>query len=181
MKKINLPTKLTILRILIVPVIIILLADPTPSRSFIAAIIFTAGGITDWLDGYLARTTGSITPLGKLLDPIADKILVISVLFPMVAVGHVPAWVATIMVSREVGVAGVRMMAASDNKIMAAGIAGKWKTGFELTAMVLLMLQWDWKIIHFQTAGMICLVIAIVFSLVSALDYFNTYYKSIKT
>jgi len=177
LRRINLPTRLTLFRIGVVPVIVVLLMSPTPFFSFLAALVFGAGAITDYLDGHLARTTGSVTAIGKLLDPIADKVLILSALIPMVALGRVPAWLATIMIAREFAVTGVRLMAASENKIIAADRLGKFKTGFEIAAMELLLLQWDLGIIHFQTAGMICLLIALVFSLASATNYFTKYFE----
>ena len=179
MRQINLPTRLTILRLLAVPLVLILLVDGGAVQSFLAAIVFIFAAATDWLDGHLARSTDSITPLGKLLDPMADKLLILAALIPLVALGHVPAWLATIMIGREFAVTGLRMVAASGGVIMAAGNMGKWKTGFELAAMVQLILQWNLGLFHFQTTGMICLLVALFFSLSAAYGYFAQYISSI--
>jgi len=179
MNHLTLPTKLTISRIVVVPILIILLINPTPLSCFIAALVFGAGAITDGLDGYLARATGTVTPLGKLLDPIADKILMISVLIPMVAAGRIPGWLAAIMLAREFSVTGVRMMAMVEKHVIPANWKGKYKMGFEIAAMEFILLQWDLEIIHFQTIGMLCLMIALFYSLWGAADYFRAYWKTI--
>jgi len=177
--KLNLPNKITLFRIFIVPLIIVFLIKPSPFFCFLAALLFGLAAATDWLDGHLARTTGQVTTLGKLLDPIADKILVLSALIPLVGLDRVPAWLATVMIGREIAVTGLRAMAASDRIIMPAGRAGKYKTGFEIAAIEFLLLNWDLKFIEFQTVGMICLLVAMVFSLVAAVDYFSSYWREI--
>ncbi len=177
MKNLNLPTKFTLSRILAVPLILILLTKESSFANILAALVFGAAAFTDYLDGYLARTTDTITPLGKLLDPIADKVLILSVLIPMIAIGHIPAWLGTLIISREFAVTGVRMMAATENHIIPANWKGKWKTGFEIAAMEFLILQWDIGIIHFQTIGTILIYIAVVFSLWGAYDYLEEYWN----
>ena len=178
MNKINLPNRITLFRIFVVPLIIVFLIKPSPFYSLMAAILFGLAAATDWLDGHLARTTGQVTTLGKLLDPIADKILILSALIPLVALGRVPAWLATILVGREIAVGGLRSMAAADGLIIPAGKSGKYKTGFEIAAMEFLMLNWDLKFLEFQTVGMICLLIALAFSLAGAVEYFYAYWRS---
>ena len=178
MTNINLPNKITLFRIFMVPLIIVFLIKPSPLSSLLAAIIFGIAAATDWLDGHLARTTGQVTTLGKLLDPIADKILILSALVPLVALERVPAWLATILIGREIAVGGLRSLAAADGLIIAAGKKGKYKTGFEIAAMEFLILDWDMKFIEFQTIGMVCLLIAMGFSLSAAVEYFLTYWRA---
>ncbi len=181
MNRLNLPNKLTLVRIFVVPIIIVFLINPLPLYSFLAAGVFSLAAITDWLDGHLARSTGQVTTLGKLLDPIADKILIMSVLVPLVGLGRVPAWLATIIIGRELAVSGVRMVAASEKLIIPAGTLGKYKTGFEIAAMEFLMLDWNFRFIDFQTIGMLCLFVALAFSLTSATNYFLLYWRSNET
>jgi CDP-diacylglycerol--glycerol-3-phosphate 3-phosphatidyltransferase len=178
MKTLNLPNKITLFRIFVVPLIIVFLIKPSPFYSLLAAILFGLAAATDWLDGHLARTTGQVTTLGKFLDPIADKILILSALVPLVALDRVPAWLATILIGREIAVGGLRAIAASDGLIIPAGKMGKYKTGFEIAAMEFLMLNWDLKFIEFQTVGIICLLIALVFSVSAAVDYFYIYWRA---
>ena len=178
MTNINLPNKITLFRIFIVPLIIVFLVKPSPLYSLVAAILFGIAAATDWLDGHLARTTGQVTTLGKLLDPIADKILILSALIPLVGLERVPAWLATILIGREIAVGGVRSLAAADGLVIAAGKWGKYKTGFEIAAMEFLILNWDLKFIEFQTIGMICLLVAMVFSISAAVEYFLVYWRN---
>jgi len=172
-----LPNKLTLFRIFVVPIIIVFLIKPSPLYTFLAAVVFSVAAITDWLDGHLARSTGQVTTLGKLLDPIADKILIVSVLVPLVGLERVPAWLATVIIGRELAVSGIRAMAASEKLIIPAGKLGKYKTGFEIAAMEFLLLNWDFKFIDFQTIGMLCLFTALAFSLTSATNYFLIYWR----
>ncbi|MBI5178709.1 MAG: CDP-diacylglycerol--glycerol-3-phosphate 3-phosphatidyltransferase [Nitrospinae bacterium] len=174
----NLPNKLTLFRIFVVPLIIVFLIKPSPLYSFLAAVVFTIAAITDWLDGHLARSTGQVTALGKLLDPIADKILIVSVLVPLVGIGSVPAWLATIIIGRELAVSGIRAVAASEKLIIPAGTLGKYKTVFEIAAIEFLLLNWDFDVINFKTIGNLLLFAAVALSLTSATNYFLLYWRS---
>lgn len=178
MNNLNLPNRITLFRIFIVPLIIVFLIKPSPFFCFVAAVLFGIAAVTDWLDGHIARSTGQVTTLGKFLDPIADKILFIAALIPLVALGRVPAWLATILIARDFAVSGLRSMAAANEVIIPAGRMGKYKTGFEIAAIELLLLQWDLGFVGFQTAGMLCLLIATALSIVSAVDYFYAYWRT---
>src|SRR5262249_29506754 len=111
-ESLNLPNVITLVRILLIPVFVMLFFTPTPDRSLSAAVIFVVAAITDLLDGYIARRTGQVTKLGKLLDPIADKLLVLSALILLVNVDRVSALVAILVIAREVAVTGIRAIAA---------------------------------------------------------------------
>jgi CDP-diacylglycerol---glycerol-3-phosphate 3-phosphatidyltransferase len=137
----NLPNLLTFTRILLIPVFVMLFATPTPDRSLIAAIVFVVAAITDLLDGYLARKSGQVTMLGKLLDPIADKLLVLSALILLVNVDRVSALVAIFIIAREVAVTGVRAMAAGEGIIISAETTGKYKMALQVVAIVMLILE----------------------------------------
>ena len=178
MNRLSLPNKITLIRIFIVPLIIVFLVNPSQTLSFVAAVVFAVAAVTDWLDGHLARTTGQVTSLGKLLDPIADKILILSVLVPLVSMGRVPAWLATIMIGREIAVSGIRAVAAVERSIIPAGKLGKYKMGFEIAAMEFLLLNWKVGPLEFQAIGFLCLLVALCFSLASALNYFLFYWRS---
>jgi CDP-diacylglycerol---glycerol-3-phosphate 3-phosphatidyltransferase len=137
----NLPNLLTFTRILLIPVFVMLFATPTPDRSLSAAIVFVVAAITDLLDGYLARKSGQVTMLGKLLDPIADKLLVLSALILLVNVDRVSALVAIFIIAREVAVTGVRAIAASEGIIISAETTGKYKMALQVVAIVMLILE----------------------------------------
>jgi len=138
---INLPNVLTLVRILLIPVFVMLLIDPTPDRALAAAIVFVVAAVTDLLDGYVARKTGQITKLGRLLDPIADKLLVLYALILLVQVDRVSALVAILIIAREVAVTGLRAIAASEGLIMSAEVTGKYKMALQVIAIVLLVLE----------------------------------------
>ncbi|GMT43067.1 MAG: CDP-diacylglycerol--glycerol-3-phosphate 3-phosphatidyltransferase [bacterium] len=181
MTNLNLPNRITIFRIFIVPLIIAFLIKPSPFFCFIAAILFGIAAATDWLDGHIARTTGQVTRLGKLLDPIADKILIVAALIPLVGLARVPAWLATALIARDLAVSGVRSMAAAEGVVIPAGKMGKYKTGFEIAAIEFLLLNWDLEFVEFQTAGTICLLIAMTLSIISAVDYIFIYWRAKKS
>jgi len=111
---INLPNLLTLSRLLLIPVFVVVFLSPTPERSLIAAAVFLVAALTDFLDGYLARRSDQVTQLGRLLDPVADKLLVLSGLILLVQAERVAAWVAIVIIARELAVTGIRALAAKD-------------------------------------------------------------------
>jgi len=138
---INLPNFLTAIRILLIPVFVVLFSDPTPDRSLAAAVVFGGAAVTDLLDGYLARRCAQITRLGRLLDPIADKLLVLSGLILLVQFDRVAAIVAIVIIAREVAVTGIRAVAASQGLVMEAETTGKYKMVAQVVAIVFLVLE----------------------------------------
>ena len=140
-ESLNLPNFLTLVRILLIPVFIILFVNPTPDQSLAAAIVFTVAAVTDMLDGYIARRTGQVTKLGKLLDPIADKLLVLSALILLMNVDRVSALVALLIIGREVAVTGIRAIAAGEGMIIPAETTGKYKMALQVVAIVMLILE----------------------------------------
>lgn len=134
----NLPNKLTLLRVALVPVYLAALAVRTPVSLRLALAVFIAAALTDLLDGRVARSRGQVTNFGKFMDPIADKLLVIPALVLMVEQGLVPAWVCIVFVAREFIVSGVRMVAAERGAVIAAGVWGKAKTVAQIVAVALL-------------------------------------------
>jgi len=175
----NVPNLLSISRILAVPVFIALMLSGEPDRALIAGIVFSVASATDWLDGYLARKWGQVTKIGKLLDPVADKILVASALIMLVDIDRVPAWVAIIIIGREIAVTGLRAMAASDGIIIPAENMGKWKVGAQITAVLCLLLDYhlgkDW----IGDIGRIAIYIAMVLAVVSGMRYIIDYWKRV--
>ena len=169
MKGINLPNKLTILRVILVPVFIFTLLY---GNRWAALVLFIAASFTDWLDGYLARKNKEITDFGKFADPLADKLLVTSALVGFVQLGLIPAWVAMAVIGRDLAVDGLRMVAAAKSVVMAAGMSGKVKTAVTMVAIPVMMTPLGalgWGI--FTVNNILCVVILIL-NLWSMLDYF---------
>jgi CDP-diacylglycerol--glycerol-3-phosphate 3-phosphatidyltransferase len=169
------PNLITLARIAAVPVLVYLLFYPAPLPSIIAAIIFFFATITDFLDGYVARSYGSGSTLGKFLDPLADKLLVLSVLIMLAGIHrepHVPAWMVVVLVARELMVTGLRAVAASEGRIMAAEELGKYKMVLQSMAVQALLIHYSYFHIDFFAAGMFILWIAMAVTIWSGIDYF---------
>ena len=173
----NWPNRITMLRIGITIPILILLQFENVVTCWFAAILFVLAAVTDFLDGYLARRESQITNFGKFLDPLADKILICSVLIDMVRLGWVPSWVAIIIVVRELAVTGLRAVAADQGLVIAADKFGKIKTVLQIVAVVPLLIHYPFVGIPMALLGEIILYIALVFTLVSGLNYFYRFYK----
>lgn len=139
-KAMNLPTWITVSRLLGVPILIGLLQDPSPRRAWIAAGVFLLAAGTDWLDGYLARRLNQVTELGKFLDPLVDKLLILAPLLMLIELGKVPAWGVFIILARELTIAGWRVNPAfQDQAIPGANLWGKAKTVTQIVAIVCLL------------------------------------------
>jgi CDP-diacylglycerol--glycerol-3-phosphate 3-phosphatidyltransferase len=166
------PNFMTISRIVTIPVIVILLMYETKITTLISAGLFSAAAITDYFDGYLARTKGLITELGKILDPLADKLLVASTLVMLVSLRFMPAWIACAIIGRELAVTGLRCVLIENGQDVAASWLGKYKTGFQIAAIIPLTLHYNYLGIHFNAIGLFFLYGALIFTVWSGLDYF---------
>jgi CDP-diacylglycerol--glycerol-3-phosphate 3-phosphatidyltransferase len=166
------PNFMTISRIIAVPLIVILLIYETKITTFSAAILFSLASITDYLDGYLARTRGLVTKLGKILDPMADKLLVASTLVMLVSLGFLQAWIACIIIGRELSVTGLRCVLIENGQDIAASWLGKYKTGFQIAAIIPLTMHYSYLGINFNAIGIFFLYGALIFTIWSGLDYF---------
>lgn len=180
-ESLNLPNLLTLVRILLIPVFVILFITPTPDRSLSAAVIFTVAAMTDMLDGYIARRTGQVTKLGKLLDPIADKLLVLSALILLVNIDRVSALVAILVIAREVAVTGIRAIAAGEGLIIAAETTGKYKMALQVVAIVLLILEGTGlaELGNMHLAGTVTLYLSLVLGYVSGGQYVWSFWKQV--
>ncbi|SLM50143.1 CDP-diacylglycerol--glycerol-3-phosphate 3-phosphatidyltransferase [Nitrospira japonica] len=180
-ESLNLPNVITLFRILLIPVFVILFITPTEDRSLSAAVIFVVAAMTDLLDGYVARRTGQITRLGKLLDPIADKLLVLSALILLVNVDRVSALVAILVIAREVAVTGIRAIAAGEGMIISAETTGKYKMALQVVAITMLILEGtevsEWGNLHL--AGIVTLYLSLVLGYVSGGQYVLSFWKQI--
>jgi CDP-diacylglycerol---glycerol-3-phosphate 3-phosphatidyltransferase len=132
----NLPNALTITRIMLVPVLVVALLGNTPAGDVLAAIVFAAASLTDFVDGYLARSRKAVTTFGKLMDPLADKLLVVAALISLVSLHRIAAWVAMVIIARELAVTMLRMGAAQTGIVMAASMSGKVKTCLQIAAIL---------------------------------------------
>lgn len=169
----NLPNSLTLFRILCIPLVVFCLAFEGRWPSFLAALFFGAAFTTDWLDGFFARKYGSVTILGKFLDPLADKILVSVTLIMLVSMLRVPAWIVMLIIAREIAVTGLRSIAASEGVVIQASALGKYKTGFQSSSVIALCLHYDYFTIDFHLIGIILLWIGLGLTLWSGWAYFS--------
>ena len=164
----NLPNKLTMARILAVPVFIVLYMM---GHNIIATIVFILASLTDMLDGQIARKRGLVTNFGKIMDPLADKILVYSAFICMVQIGIVPGWMLVIILFREFIVSGLRTVAAADGTVIAAGKTGKLKTILQMIAVPLLLLN-NWPFSYICIPGdQIFLWAQLIMTIVSGVEY----------
>ncbi len=169
------PNVLTLCRVATVPLLVYLLLYTGPVAAIAAAIVFFAATITDFLDGYIARSYGSGTTLGKFLDPLADKLIVTAALIMLAGTSrspHIPAWIVVVLVSREMAVTGLRAIAAAEGVIIAADELGKCKMALQCIAVQGLLIHYTWFHIDFFAGGMFVLWIAMIVSIWSGVDYF---------
>ena len=170
----NLPNFLTLLRLILVPFLVVFFYIPyfrTLSGSILLTLFFLIAVLTDWVDGYIARRFSQVTPLGKFLDPVADKILIFSVLILLVEEGRIPAWITIIIVSRDFIVTGLRLIASYKGVAIAAESLGKYKMFFQSVAIGFLILIADSNLYLYEI-GFGFLLLSVTFSLVSAWQYF---------
>lgn len=178
------PNLLTYLRLLLIPIFVYLLMDPTTLMIYVAIGIFVFASFTDYLDGYLARTFNAVSDTGKLLDPVADKILVMAALVMLVSmktteVGEpwVPAWMVILILAREIWITGLRSVAASRGLVIPAGSAGKWKSFLQMTAIVFLLLHQQPlfevgdSVVAARFIGEALLMLSILFSYWGGMEY----------
>ena len=159
----NIPNMLTLLRIIMIPIFYIIFFSDITNNSLFAALIFIIASLTDWLDGFLARKWKVVTNFGKIMDPLADKLLVMTALVCLLTSFRIPAWAVIVILSREMAITGLRIIAASEGVIVAADKLGKFKTVFQMFAIVLLLLN--------NFIGIYMLYIAILFTVLSGIDY----------
>ena len=173
----NIPNLLTSVRIFSIPLIILLLTFPEPLPSFLAALVFTIAAITDLLDGYFARLHQGETAVGRLLDPMADKLLILSGMIMLIPLDRIPAWMVVLMIGREVAITGLRGIASAEGVVIAASRWGKGKMVFQSVALVGLMVHYQYLGINFHILGMILLWIALALTLWSGIDYLWKFYQ----
>ncbi len=194
----NLPNILSVARILMVPVLVVVLMTKVTNHEVIGVVVFWIASITDWLDGYLARRWKQVTTLGKLLDPLADKLLVAGALISLVELNLAPAWMTFIILAREFAITGLRGIASEEGLTIPAGAVGKWKMGFQVAAISCLLLgprldywlylwtryeifsffiQLNRPYTFFWGMGVLLLWGAVILAIWSAVSYFHGFWK----
>ncbi len=165
----NGPTILTLLRVALIPIIVAFTYLPTPFSTWASLAVFLLASATDWLDGYLARRNNQITTLGKLLDPLADKLLVLTAFIVLLERESISGWIAIILIGREMAITGLRSFLAAEGVVLAASRLGKWKMTFQVISLSFLFIdrEHEW----FRLIGVACLYLALFFSLLSAYFY----------
>lgn len=175
----SLPNALTIIRVAAIPIILILLFYPERIYQLITAFFFLLVAVTDTVDGYLARRRGIVTTLGKFLDPLADKLLIVTALIALIPARGIPAWMVIVIVGREIAVTGLRGIAVSQDIVIAASALGKYKTVFEVASIFFLIFKEEFLSIDFHQVGMVLLWVALVMAVLSGIDYFKKFINSI--
>jgi CDP-diacylglycerol---glycerol-3-phosphate 3-phosphatidyltransferase len=169
------PNSLTLFRVAAVPLLVFLMLFSSRLSCFLAALIFTAAAITDYLDGYVARRFGLVSNLGKIMDPLADKLLTSSAFIMMIPQNWDPAvqaWMVCIIIGRELSVTGLRHLISESGEDPSASYLGKLKTGFQIACIIPLLLHYEYFGINFHIIGYVILWIALVITIWSGIDYF---------
>ena len=170
----NLPNKITLLRVILIPAfLVVYLVDPLPDilNMWLALVLFVTAAITDAVDGYLARKLGLVTNIGKLMDPLADKLLVCGALVALVYTGAVPVWAVIIIISREFYISGLRQLALEQKVVLAATASGKVKVAAQLTLIIYILVPPPFTILVIPQIITALVVIATLVSVYSAVDY----------
>jgi CDP-diacylglycerol--glycerol-3-phosphate 3-phosphatidyltransferase len=176
----KLPMWLTWARIGLSPVIVVLLLFTEPTYGYLASALFILASITDWFDGYLARLYKAETTMGKFMDPIADKILVASVLIMLLPLGRVDPVMVLILLVRDILIGGIRSVAAADGVVIAAKNAGKWKTALQMIGIPAILIHTPVFGFPVHGLGIALLWISVVFSLISGVQYTLLYFRAAK-
>jgi CDP-diacylglycerol--glycerol-3-phosphate 3-phosphatidyltransferase len=183
----NLPNLITIGRVFLIPPVLVLIDPTDPIRNFIATLLFAAASGLDIVDGFLARRQGLVTVFGKFMDPLADKLMAMSVMIYLVFAGLLPPWLVVLMMSRDFYISGLRSVAASMGVIIAAGEGGKMKTVFQLVGICCVMVRYRYKWplfedewVDFHFLGMVFLYVALLLSIGSAVQYTFAFAQELK-
>lgn len=186
---VNLPNLLTSLRIVLIPVTLWFVVEGTPKACFYASLVYGVSAVTDFLDGWIARRQGLISVLGKFLDPLADKLLITSLLVALVAMHRVPAWAVMIIIARELSITSLRVIAMSEGVTIAAGQGGKEKAALQMVAVLMLILHhhFDIDFVFFQVPhadfnaiGLALLYLSVFFAITSAGEYVKLFVEAVE-
>ena len=167
MGPLNIPNALTMLRILAVPVVVVALLAEVPNGDLVAGVVFALAALTDGLDGYIARRRDSVTTFGKLMDPLADQLLIVAALVSLVALDRLEAWIAMVIIARELAVTGLRAVAVEQGVVISASWLGKVKTALQIAAVIALI-----AVDPATTAVDLLVYAAVAVTVISGADYF---------
>jgi CDP-diacylglycerol--glycerol-3-phosphate 3-phosphatidyltransferase len=177
-------------RVAVIPVVLWLLDRGTPEDCVLAALVYSAAAITDLLDGYLARRMNVVSVLGKFLDPLADKLLVMASLIWMVPMGRIPEWTVVLLLGREISITALRSIASSEGVVIAAGGGGKSKTALQMVGILCLMIGYpyhltflglfDLGLVDLVRVGQALVYISLVFSITSAFQYVGLFAEAVE-
>jgi len=184
----NIPNLLTYGRIAVIPLLLSLVAHDSPANCMWAAVLYSVAGITDVLDGFLARLSNQVSMIGKFLDPLADKLYVLLLMVALVPLGRMPVWVVGVALTRELAVTGLRAIAAGEGLIISASDSAKMKTTFQLIGNVGLLLHYRYTLgilgrpidFDFHNIGMVFVYISLLLSVVSGVRYFMGFLAAIE-
>lgn len=173
----NVPNILSLFRIVVSPILILLLLSPGKFLSIFSAALFLVASLTDLLDGYIARKYNASSSLGKFLDPLADKLLVSTSLIMLVSLGRAPAWMAALIIGREIAVTGLRSMAISDGIVIESSKFGKYKTVLQVSAIIGLLFHYPFLGVNWHSVGGALLWIALIMTLWSGIEYLQGFIR----
>jgi CDP-diacylglycerol--glycerol-3-phosphate 3-phosphatidyltransferase len=186
---VNLPNLLTMARVLVIPVVLWLLDQGAPRDCVVAALVYAAAALTDMLDGYLARRMNIVSVLGKFLDPLADKLLVMATLVWMVPMGRISEWAVVLLLTREISITALRSIASSEGLVIAAARGGKSKTAFQMVGILCLIIGYpyhlymgpiDLGLVDMVLVGRVLVYISLVFSITSAFQYLGVFSQAME-
>jgi CDP-diacylglycerol---glycerol-3-phosphate 3-phosphatidyltransferase len=181
----NLPNLITLFRIAVIPLVLYFIDNASPTRSFIATLIYTAAAASDFFDGYLARQRGETSMLGRYLDPLADKIMVMATLVWMVERERVPAWLVVVLLARELAITGLRAIASTEGIEVRVSDDAKMKTALQLVGILGLIIHFEYPIlftqitVDFHKVGMATLYMSLLFSVYSAVQYVRMFAEAV--
>jgi CDP-diacylglycerol--glycerol-3-phosphate 3-phosphatidyltransferase len=181
----NLPNLVTMGRVVLVPFVLMFIDNFSPLRSFIASLLYLGAAAGDALDGYLARSRGEVSMLGKFLDPLADKLIVTAVLVFMVALGRAPAWVVVVLIARDLAINGLRSVASAQGLVIDASDGGKIKTALQLVAIMMLLIHFRYPALgtgvqlDYHRVGLGVLYISMGVSLFSGAQYLQNFFSAV--
>ena len=185
----NLPNLLTMGRVAVIPVVLLLIDRGSPKDCWWAALVYSAAALTDLIDGWLARRMHVVSVLGKFLDPLADKLLVMAVLIYMIPMGRISTWAVALLLAREISVTGLRSIASSEGVVIAAGDDGKTKTALQMVGILCLILGYpyhltlgplDLGMVDLVVVGRALVYVSLVFSILSALSYTRLFAEAVE-
>lgn len=172
----NIPNSLTVVRIILVPLFVIFLSARIPYGIYLATVIFIIAALTDSIDGYLARKWKQVTTLGKLLDPLADKLLITAALISMVELQMIPGWIAIVILGREFAVTGLRAVKSQKGIIISANIWGKLKTITQIIAVIWILLENISPTLKSWNIGRWIMYLALIITIYSGFKYFKDFH-----